>query len=361
MNLMSLGCWAAVLGVLAALGCGDISAQAVTVAAGGSPGCRAVTLQTCDLAHALGRGINLGNMLEAPREGDWGVRAEPRFIDEATRAFATVRLPVRWSNHAEPTEDATLDGVFAKRVDAVVDALLAKGVHVILNVHHYNQLFGDKLHPNEFGVDADVLETRFLNIWRQLAERYKNRSPKLVFELLNEPHGRLNGEPWNDLAGKALAIVRQTNPSRAVLIGPGYWNNARDLPKLRMPADRNLILAIHNYEPLGFTHQGVRWIVMAQPVGTSCCDDAQKKLIVNGLDAAKRWSDANGYPVHLGEFGTVQEAPMPSREAYARFVRDAAEARGFGWTYWEFASSSFGVYAPKANRWVEPLRRALLD
>ena len=324
------------------------------------PECRSVTVQTCDLAKAMGRGINFGNMLEAPREGDWGVRAEQRWIDLAAANFATVRLPVRWTNHAAPTVDARLDEVFAKRVDVVVDALLAKGLYVILDLHHYNQINGDALHPNEFGVDPAVLETRLVNIWRQLGERYKGRSPKLIFELLNEPHGRLNGEPWNLLAAQALAAVRLSNPSRAVLIGPSYWNNAKDLPKLRMPADSNLILALHTYDPLGYTHQGVRWIAVAQPVGTTCCDEPQRKSITTVLDAAKRWSDSNGFPVHVGEFGTVAVAPLDSREAYTRFIRHEMEARGFSWAYWEFASS-MGVYDPKANAWIEPVRKALLD
>src|SRR6185369_8501473 len=208
--------------------------------------CAAVTPATCALAQALGRGINLGNMLDPPQEGDWGVRLEPAYIGLVAGAFSTVRLPVRWSNHAAPTADATLDPVFAARVDKAIDALLAKGVYVIVDVHHYSQLSGDNLHPNEFAVDPAVLETRLVNMWRQIGQRYKDRSPKLLFELLNEPHERLDGQAWNELAARTLAVVRQSNPTRAVLIGPGYWNSVRDLPKLRLPPDRNLIVAIHN-------------------------------------------------------------------------------------------------------------------
>ena len=300
----------------------------------------------------------MGNMLEAPREGDWGVRLDPRYVDTAAAVFTTVRIPVRWSNHAAPTADATLDEFFAARVDKVIDSFLAKGMYVILDMHHYNQIFGDHLHPNEFAVAPEVVEERLFNIWQQVALRYKDRSPKLIFELLNEPHGQLNGEPWNLLMSKTLKIVRSSNPTRTVLIGPTYWNSVRDLDKLKLPADRNVIVAIHNYDPFPFTHQGVSY--MPFPVGPRCCDATQRKMITDALDNAVKWSEAKGYPLHLGEFGSNRAADMVSRENYTRIVRDEAEKRGIGWTYWEFASS-FGVFDPKTGTWVEPIRRALLD
>jgi endoglucanase len=96
------------------------------------------------------------------------------------------------------------------------------------------------------------------------------------------------------------------------------------------------------------------------PVGATCCDAKQRQQIADSLEAARRWSDANGYPVHLGEFGAYEKADMASRANYTRIVRDEAERRGIGWAYWEFASS-FGVYSPKTGTWVEPIRKALLD
>lgn len=324
------------------------------------PSCSAVTQQTCATAQALGRGINLGNMLEAPREGDWGVRVEPAYIEQVAGAFNTVRVPVRWSNHAAPTADAKIDEAFAARVDQVVDALLAKGVYVIVDMHHYNQLSGAGLHPNETPVDAAVLETRLVNMWRQIAQRYRDRSPKLLFELLNEPNGRLNGEAWNTLAPQVLAAVRASNPTRPVLIGPGEWNSVYELKKLRLPADRNIIVSIHNYDPFNFTHQGVEHLAKPFPLGTTCCDAGQRKAITDALDTARQWSVANGYPLHLGEFGTYEKVDMKSRETYTRIVRDEAERRGIPWTFWEFASE-FGVYSPKTGKWIEPLKRALLD
>jgi len=321
--------------------------------------CAAVSAQTCDIARSLGRGINLGNMLDAPREGDWGVKFDPAYVDMVAGAFTTVRLPVRWSNHAAPTADATIDEAFARHVDSIVDALLARGLYVIVDLHHYTQISGDPPHLHEFTVDPSVVDVRLLNLWKQIAHRYKSRSPRLIFELLNEPHGRLNADAWNTLSARVLAEVRKTNPTRAVLIGPVEWNSVYELPKLHLPRDRNIIVAVHNYDPFPFTHQGVDFMPQFPP-GPTCCDASQRKAIIDALDAASRWNEASGYPVHLGEFGTYEKADMKSRETYTRFVRDEAERRGIGWTYWEFASF-FGVYSPKNGAWVEPIRRALLD
>jgi endoglucanase len=323
------------------------------------PSCTAVARDTCTVARELGRGINLGNMLEAPQEGDWGVRVDPEYIRITTGAFSNVRVPVRWSNHAAPTADATLGEKFARRVDEVIDALLARGVYVVLDLHHYIQLFGEPL-VREQQVDPSVVEIRLVNIWRQIAQRYQNRSPKLIFELLNEPHGQLDAATWNALAARTLAAVRQSNPDRTVVIGPVEWNYSGRLKDLRLPPDRHLIVAIHDYDPFEFTHQGVPYLGRDYPVGTVCCNARQRRKIEEGLDVARAWSLRTGYPLYLSEFGSHEKADPDSREEYTRFVRDAAEQRGIPWAYWEFAST-FGAWSPEAGDWVEPVRKALLD
>lgn len=329
--------------------------------------CHSVSAQACAAAHALGRGVNLGNALDAPREGDWGLTLRPELLDHAARHFHTVRLPVRWSNHASADAQALLDEAFARRVDAAVDRLLAAGAWVILDLHHYTQLTGGASatrHPREFAVDESVVEERLVNLWRQIAARYRDRSPRLLFELLNEPQGTgdagpLGGERWNRLAARALTAVRETNPERVVLIGPDDWNHPRGLARLQLPADRHLIVTIHSYDPFDFTHQGVPWRQPVLPVGKPCCDGAQRQHLREALDSATAWSRAQGVPLFLGEFGAYREAPMAARAAYARLVREEAEARGMGWAWWEFASDFSPVWDAAKQQWVEPIRQAL--
>jgi endoglucanase len=128
---------------------------------------------------------------------------------------------------------------------------------------------------------------------------------------------------------------------------------------LRLPHDRNIIVSVHNYDPFPFTHQGVEWMPQF-PAGPTCCDAKQRKQITDALDAARRYNESTGYPVYLGEFGTYHKADVNSRAAYARIVRDEAEKRGIGWAYWAFASD-FGMYDAPTNKWIDPIRHALLD
>jgi endoglucanase len=326
-----------------------------------SPSCASVQESTCIVAKNLGRGINMGDMLESPKEGDWGLRLEPRFIDLVALDFNNVRVPVRWSNHASPDESAKIDPLFANRIDGIVDRLLKKDVYVILNMHHYSQLFGDKLLSGEFEVAPEVIEKRMINMWRQLAERYKNRSPKLIFELMNEPHGKLDSDRWNNLLAETLAVVRSKDPNRIVMVGPTDYNAAKDLSKLKLPKDQNMIVQFHSYLPFNFTHQGATWLPLNLPLGVKCCDSSQRAVIAADMELAAQWSRANGYPVFLGEFGSTQGADNNSRAEYARVARDAAQSRGISWAYWDFASSAFGIYNPKTYTWNTEIRRALLD
>lgn len=308
-------------------------------------------------AAAIGRGVNFGNMLDAPTEGAWGLTVTDDFIDKAAGAgFASVRLPVRWSNHADAAPPFAIDATFMARVASVVDKLLAKGVTVILNQHHYHQLDGDALDPGEFAVADSVRDVRFVVIWDQIAAHFKGRGDRLLFELYNEPHGRLKGEPWNVLAARAMGVVRKTNPDRVIVVGSNNPYTASNLAAFKVPNDANLILTVHNYAPFTFTHQGATWVTPVTPVGVTCCSASQQSEMTAPLDAAKSWAMAKRYPMYVGEFGAYSMGDDASRMDFNRKMRDAVEARGMSWTYWEFAAG-FGVYDPVKLT----LRQGLLD
>jgi endoglucanase len=301
----------------------------------------------------LGRGINLGNALEAPKEGEWGVKLKAEYFKTIKEAgFQTVRLPVRWSAHAKADAPYTIDAKFAERVDWAIDQAVANGLNIIVNVHHYD------------GIDANPEQhlPRLLGIWGQISVRYKDRPASVYFELLNEPHDKLTEATWNAAIPKLLAVVRKSHSTRPIIVGPGQWNAVGALDKLELPLDdRNLILTVHCYDPFEFTHQGASWVKGSDKwkgrkwSGT----EAEQAALANTLDKAAAWAKKHDRPVFLGEFGAFEQGDMDSRVRWTRFVAREAETRGFSWAYWEFCSG-FGAYNPKTDTWREPLKSALL-
>ena len=198
----------------------------------------------------LRRGINFGNMLEAPNEGEWGLFAQEEYFDLVKNAgFDFVRLPVRWNTHAEQEWLYTIDPTFFGRVDEVVNWALERDLTIIVDFHHYEEMMSDPWSNKD----------RYLGIWKQVAEHYKDYPSNVLFELLNEPNDQLNASLWNQYLAESLALVRDTNPTRDIVIGPTSWNAYDWLSTLDMPNDVHLIVTFHYYLPFQFTHQGAEW------------------------------------------------------------------------------------------------------
>ena len=302
----------------------------------------------------LGRGINLGNALEAPKEGEWGVTLQADYFKTIKDAgFATVRLPVRWSVHALSEAPYTIDPKFAERVDWAVDQALANKLNVIVDFHGYD----------EMNADPDGQLPRLEGLWEQVAARYKDRPAGVYFEALNEPNGKLVGAKWNAVAARVLAVVRKTNPTRPVIVGPGKWNGIGALDDLELPADdHNLIVTVHYYDPFHFTHQEASWVKGSEKwKGTQWSgSDDEQAAVRKAMNKAADWGKARNRPMFLGEFGAYQAGDTASRVRWTRCAAREAEKAGLSWAYWEFCSG-FGAYDPKAGAWREPLKSCVIE
>jgi endoglucanase len=184
-----------------------------------------------------------------------------------------------------------------------------------------------------------------------------------VFELLNEPTGKLTEERWNRMISPLLHTIRKSNPDRWVIIGPGMWNSLQSLDKLSLPAkDRRIIVTFHYYQPFEFTHQGASWVKDSDRWKGRTWKGTQAEIAALDKDFAKAaaWARKNDRPLFLGEFGAYSAADMESRARWTRAVARLAERHGFSWAYWEFASG-FGAFDPDRQAWRQLLLQALLD
>lgn len=333
---------------------------------------------------SLKRCVNLGNALDAPSEGEWGVvLSENHFSTAKSAGFDHVRLPVRFSAHAEQNPPYTIDATFFARVDWALAQATGQGLPVILDIHHFNELTDD----------PDSQSERFLGLWKQIAERYASQPETLIFELLNEPNKNLNPVKLNALYKRAIATVRASNPTRIVMLDSYFWANTNYLRTLELPNDPNLVAHFHMYQPILFTHQGAPWmepeygtvgIVFpgppskpVQPVeaaqNSSWVRDWLKsyngapaaqnpggpKTIREEFDRASTYALSSGVRVYLGEFGAINNADMASRARYYKAVREESERRNIAWCVWD-DGGGFQLLKPQEKGWNEELKRALI-
>nr|WP_243846340.1 glycoside hydrolase family 5 protein [Rhizomicrobium palustre] len=285
----------------------------------------------------------------------WGDPSLFRFKSEYFKVireggFKHVRIVLQAFQYQDA--NGNLTPKYLNQLDTFVKAALDAGLTVILDEHDF-----------EFcAKDATTCGVKLNKFWQQIAPRYKDASNRVIFEVLNEPHGVLTAELWNKQLVETLAVIRATNPTRNVIIGPANWNGLDALPSLQLPEnDRHIIATFHYYLPMEFTHQGAPW---AEPKITALSSihwgtPEEYKFLSDKFDTAKAWATAHNRPLFLGEFGPYDPAPAEDRVKWTKAVREAAEARGMAWAWWQW-DGNFILWDYTKNSFVEPIHSALI-
>ncbi len=307
-----------------------------------------------EINEKLGRGVNYGNMFEAPTETEWGNPWHPEYAKMiAELGFNHVRIPIRWEPKARSssTSPYTINATFLNHIKQVVDSALNNGLIAIINMHHHEALFDN----------PDGQKARFLAQWKQISEFFKDYPDDLLFEILNEPHGNISADKWNIFATDALNKIREDNPTRVVLIGTAEYGGLGGLSKLELPNDDNIILTVHYYNPFHFTHQGAEWSEGADAwLGTKWNDtETERQVVQNEFAPLKAFEQQQNVPIHIGEFGSYSKADETSRGKWTTYIARYLESLDWSWAYWEF-SAGFGIYNPGDGTYNQFLVDALL-
>jgi aryl-phospho-beta-D-glucosidase BglC (GH1 family) len=307
------------------------------------------------LNQKLGRGVNMGNMFEAPNEGEWGNPFKDEYFKKIKElGFNHVRIPIKWETPArtQTTPPYTINADFKNRIKYVIDLAKKEGLMVIINMHHHDELIADPTGNNR---------ARFLAQWTQIADFFKDYDNDLLFEVLNEPNGPVTPQIWNTMFDEVLAIIRVKNPNRAVLKGTALYGGLAGLSALSVPADGKVIVSVHYYNPFPFTHQGAGWVNGADEwLGTTWNDtEIERDAMTKEFAVLTKFGNDNNVPVHVGEFGAFSTADAASRERWTTFVARHLESIKVPWTYWEW-SAGFGVFDPSTNSVIPEIADALL-
>lgn len=307
------------------------------------------TVDAFDQVKKMGRGLNIIGYDPLWKNFE-KARFQARHFQRIREAgFQTVRINLESFPHMDASNQ--LDPVWLRTLDWAVNNATADHLMVIIDEHDYTFC----------GENAAACKPKLMAFWQQVADHYKDAPSNVVFEILNEPNTQLTADLWNSYMREALAIIRATNPTRTVVIGPASWNGISFLDKLELPEDdRNIIATVHYYLPMKFTHQGASWSKStAMLSGITWGTDEEKQAVVRDLTKAQNWSKEHKRPILLGEFGAYDKGDIDSRVRYTSWVARTAESFGWAWTYWQF-DSNFIAYDIDKDAWVEPILKALV-
>jgi endoglucanase len=322
-------------------------------------------------ARHLKHGINASEWF-AQSARDYSAARTDRYTDAADIAlmaklgFDNVRLsidPVPLEQ--PPRNNEGLNADFLARLDRAVDAMLANGLAVQIDIHPESPYKQEVKNSNE-GVE------RFTMLWRRLAAHYASRDQeRIFFEIMNEPEVN-DPYRWAGIQAAAAAAIREVAPKNTLIATGPNWSDIVDLLTQHPLPDGNVIYNFHFYDPSKFTHQGANWgdawwiytHGIPYPANESSMKESVKQVpdladrfqlerywldhwdahrIRLEIDAAADWGKTYNVPLICNEFGAYRRVTDPtSRMNWIRDVRTALEADNIGWTMWDYRGG-FGV------------------
>ena len=308
-------------------------------------------LNQSQIVEAMGPGWNLGNQLESvtdnvPEETNWGNPVITEKLIQSVKAagFKSIRIPVSYFAKIDDDKDYTIDSKWLDRVQEVVNYCITNDLYAVINIHGdgYNTIDGGWLLCN--GKNQTEIKKKYKKVWKQIAERFKNYDEHLLFESMNEEFDGSYSEPnkeyyqnINDYNQIFVDTVRKTgdNNTKRWLIIPG-WNTNIDYTAgdygFKLPTDQyrnksidkeeqRIMISVHYYSPWDFC--GGENCVITQwgneaddPSKTSTtCDETYMK---NQLNLMKTTFADKGYPVFIGEYGSINKTSYDSENEYYR-------------------------------------------
>ncbi|MEJ2627811.1 MAG: glycoside hydrolase family 5 protein, partial [bacterium] len=197
------------------------------------------------------RGMNLANWFEnfsSMSQIHFKLYTKQDFENIKSLGCDHIRLPLELFDMSGPAPDYELDPLLFILLDQIIDWAEDLDLHLILDNHSFD--------PDS--VTNPDIKDQLLAVWRQMADRYKNRSNLIYYEILNEPHG-IADAVWHNMQQQAIDTIRAYDQTHTIIVGPANWNNYKNLKYMPAFADTNLIYTFHFYEPHIFTHQGTNW------------------------------------------------------------------------------------------------------
>ena len=243
-------------------------------------------------------------------------------IDFIARAgFNTIRIPFHYRDFVAGDEEG-----FAL-VDRVVQWAKEDGLYIILDMHCAPGGQTGTNIDDSWGYpwiyEDEASQQQAADIWKRVAEHYRDNPTVLGYDLLNEPiphYPRLQqyNSKLEPLYRKLVAAVRSVDRNHVVILGGAQWDS--NFSVFGPPFDKNIMYTFHKY-----------WVTPNE--------DAVKQYV--------EFRDKYNVPIWMGESGE-------NTDEWIDTFRKILDEDQINWTFWPYkkmAATSSPVSFAKPAHW----------
>lgn len=224
----------------------------------------------------MGKGWNVFNTFDSLRTDDFSLSDEtswgqPRVTQELilaakAKGFDSIRIPMTAYTRYTLGADGhyVIDSAWLERYKQVVDWAVDAGFYVMINLHHDSWIW---LSDWDGNTESEEYK-RFVDLWTQLADYFKDQPEKVMFETINEPGFKAAAENMTTqdkldmINHAAYQVIRNSGGNNAtrMIVVPSYYTSA-DVDKA--DATYNFIAGLNDPNIIATVHFYTDWVFSA--------------------------------------------------------------------------------------------------
>jgi endoglucanase len=249
----------------------------------------------------------------------------------------SVRVPIHYKFFTKGNDEGF------RLLDRVVRWAKADGLYVVIDMH---QAPGGQTGTNiddSYGYpwlyDSPGNQAELIDIWKRIADHYKDETTVLGYDLLNEPIPHFPQlQKYNSqlepLYKRISATIREVDTHHVLILGGAQWDT--NFSVFGPPFDKNVLYQLHLYE-------------FNTPWNPTTAANTEKSLA-----RYVTFRDKYHVPIWLGESGE-------NDDNWVRGFRTLLERNNIGWCFWPYKKmekSSAIVSIQSPEHWNEIVKYA---
>ncbi len=337
------------------------------------------------------KGVNLGGWISQFAKYD--PKHFETFITKAdieniaSLGFDHVRVPVDY-NVLEDQDGNRIESGFGYLLSCR-EWCASFGLNMLIDLH---ECYGYSFDPLKKDMDRkkffydEALQERFMHLWQEIAEAFRDYPEQVAFEPLNEVVLAEVKDAWNEILARYIGMMRAVIPECRIVVGGVNYNAVASVPLLDVPFDDHIIYNFHCYEPMIFTHQGAYWVDgmprdfrISYPKtlqeyreeGEKMTADLGGAVYTPGIreigpgffedifTPAIEKAQKDDVALYCGEYGVIDLADGEDRLRWLKDIHGVFAKYGIGHALWNYKEKDYGMederFAKIRDRFIEIL------